>query len=78
MMMLRLNWQVVLLMSGSSSSVSEEFTTFAIFRSPSCSIEDLDLYDSEISDTIARSFANASSDYNKLKVLDLGENTPVT
>ena len=73
MMMLWLNRQVVLLMSGSSSSVSEEFTIFAIFRSPSCSIDDLDLYDSEINDTITGSFTNALSDYNKLKVFDLGE-----
>ncbi len=73
MMMLWLNWQVVLLMSGSSSSVSEEFTIFAIFRSPSCSIDDLDLYDSEINDTITGSFTNALSNYNKLNVFDLGE-----
>ena len=78
MMMLRLKWQVVLLMSGSSRSVSEEFTIFAFFRSPSCSIEDLDLFDSEINDTITGSFTNALSDFNKLKVLDLGENAPVT
>ncbi len=39
MMMLRLKWQVVLLMLGSSRSVSEEFTIFAIFRSPSCSMQ---------------------------------------
>lgn len=51
---------------------------FAVLRSRSCNIEELDLYYSNMNDTTALWLTNAARERRILKVLDLGYNRGVT
>ncbi len=51
---------------------------FAVLKRPSCTIEDLDLYHTNMNDATALSLTNATSDGCKRKLIDLGKNPGVT